>query len=660
MKKFKRLLAGLSASAIACSASAFSAFVPIASAADMTAIEMVDDMGLGINLGNTFDCHGCSTTYFGTGWEETNGVKGTGWIGADSWTVNSTETAWGNPVTTHAMIDALKNAGFDSLRIPITWFENSDPETHDINDAYLARIKEVVDYAYDNDMYVIINMHWDWAHASDAQQAYFKAAGKSNAYWLTGGMDALPQFKTMWTEIATYFKDYDSHLVFEDMNEVTFDYDTLNTFNQSFVELVRATGGNNADRLLLLAGANDDLTMTCSDKYIVPDDDKVAVSVHYYYPTPWAVATVSDPNAPGYWGYQGTWGTEQDKQDVYNLFAKMKACFVDRGIPVILGEYGVVTTPEAGKDPDDVVEYLNTIASSALATSGVTSYLWDAGDAGDMKTFSRTSMQFQNENVKNVYTELKTNGSPIEFEYDIKKTTQTSDRATVTLSGGGDYSIDLAPYAAANIKQVILKGTAGAGWGVSFPATNSDGSTRNWTSEAGQTGDDGTAVINIDGVFETDTGDKENYTLTMAGSMNFQQWWGTDGATLESVTLVFDEETTFTDMEISVTAKEKSATDTTESTEATEATEDTENTEATENTEDTSALEMDIAGDANHDGKVNVLDVITVNRVIMGKEEISPQGLVNIDFNKNGKPDSEESLTIMKLALGLITDKDIA
>lgn len=662
MKKFQKMLSALTAAVLTCSMSAGFAVAP--SAADKTAVEIVNDMGLGWNLGNTFDCAGASETYFGLGWvADENGNKGTGWIDKASWNVNSTETAWGNPITTKAMIDAVHAEGFNSIRIPVTWFENSDPTTYDIDDAYLARVKEVVDYAYDNNMYVIVNMHWDCS------------GGNNSKYWLDAGMDALPRYKTMWTEIANYFKDYDNHLVLESMNEVPFDYSTLNTFNQTFVDVVRGTGSGNADRLLLLAGANDDLTKTCNPEYKLPDDKMIAVSIHYYYPSIFAVATKDST-----WGYTDKWGTDAEKQEVYNLFAKMKAYYADEGIPVILGEYGVVTNENGGKDHDSIVAYLDTIASSALATDGVTAFLWDAGNAGDMQYFNRQSLQWFNQDYADIYKNLRENGTDIEFEYNIKKNTETSSSATVNLSGEGDYQVDLGPYAGKGItiKQVILNGTAGAGWGVSFPATNPDGSNRNWTSEAGQTGADGTVTIDLDGVFEGDNG-TEDYVLSLAGNMTLSKWWGTEGATLNSVTLVFDKEITYTDMEISVTAKEKQqpSTEATEETETeatetesvteteTEATEtesvtETE-TEATETeTQNESASESTPAvtkiGDATEDGTVNIVDVIAINKAVMGKENLTPQALANIDLNKNGKADSEESLAILKYIVGMLTE----
>lgn len=194
----------------------------------------------------------------------------------------------------------------------------------------------------------------------------------------------------MWKEIATYFKDYDNHLVFEDMNEVTFDYSVLNKFNQSFVDNVRATGGNNKDRLLLLAGANADLTKTCNSSYIVPDDDMLAVDIHYYTPPTFCVMKQNEN-----WGGTlpaTTWGTNAEKTDLANNFAKLKTNFVDKGIPVIIGEYGVLTNE--GKEQESIRDFVKTVAGTALSMNGVAGYLWDDSDSGGHKYFSRKNLSF--------------------------------------------------------------------------------------------------------------------------------------------------------------------------------------------------------------------------------------------------------------------------
>ncbi|MDE7121916.1 MAG: glycoside hydrolase family 5 protein, partial [Oscillospiraceae bacterium] len=463
-------------------------------AADKSAIQIVNEMGMGWNLGNTFDC-----------WN----TRG--------WTTD-TETAWGNVTTTQDMITAIKASGFDSIRIPVTWYENiTDPATYDIDDAYLARIKEVVDYAYANNMYVIVNMHWDWE--------------SGGSLWLNKGAEALPQFKTMWTEIANYFKDYDQHLVFESMNEVTFDYDVLNNFNQSFVDVMRQSGGNNADRLLLLAGKNDDLTLTCSDSYVVPDDDMVAVSIHYYTPSTFCVA---DINAS--WGHTETWGTETEIQDVYNNFNKMKETFVDKGIPVIVGEYGVLTTEKDQKDRDDIKLYLNTVASTALAIDGLSAFLWDAGNAGDMQFFDRKELKWFDPTIEAVYKNLKQNGAGIRFEYESTK------EVTIPLAEYKDeygYTVNIAGYGAngEKLEKVILNGkftgSEAAVYGIGFGA-KIDGQSNSWAAEIASVDSSGTGTAIFDGIFEDEKIGDIPYEFEFS-YLQIQHWWG-GTADLDSIT----------------------------------------------------------------------------------------------------------------------------
>ena len=374
MKKFKKALSALTAVTTLMTAAAGGAgSLGTAAAETKTAVELVQDMGLGWNLGNTFDC-------WGTNWSSGNAT-------ADSW-----ETSWGNAKTTQEMITEIHNYGFNSVRIPITWYKATDPTTFDINDDYLARIKEVIDYCYNEDMYVIINMHWDWVDPSNNANL-----------WLNKGLSAETQFKTMWKEIATYFKSYDNHLVFEDMNEVWWEnnytssasasYTTLNTLNQDFVDVVRATGGNNADRLLVLAGANADLTKTCNSAYIVPDDDMVAVDIHYYTPANFCVRKASDS-----WGTnQTTWGTASDKSDMLNALNKLKTRFIDSGTPVIIGEYGVLTNE--GKDQASIEEFVKTMAEYAKGINGMSSFLWDDSDSGGHKYFSRKNLTWFDETI---------------------------------------------------------------------------------------------------------------------------------------------------------------------------------------------------------------------------------------------------------------------
>lgn len=368
MKIFKKALAAASSAAMAASmCTAGIGSLGTVSAADMSAIDIVNDMGLGWNLGNTFDSWGTSSY----------ADKSQGYV--------DNETAWGNVHTTQDIIDAVKAQGFNSVRIPVSWGDNVDSSTFDINDKYLARIKEVIDYCYNNDMYAIINMHWDWESGGSG--------------FLNKGSAALPQFKAMWSEIATYFADYDNHLVFESLNEVTFDYSTLNSFNQSFVDTVRAAGGNNSDRLLVCSGSNADLEKTCNSQYKVPADDMVAVDIHYYTPATFCVAKSTDT-----WGYTTTWGTDSEKNEMVNNFEKLKTTFVDKGIPVIVGEYGVLT--DEGKDKTSIHEFNKTVATLGKSYDGIATYLWDDSDSGGHKYFSRSKLAWHDSEMGAIYKEI--------------------------------------------------------------------------------------------------------------------------------------------------------------------------------------------------------------------------------------------------------------
>ena len=641
MKLFQKISSAITACALTVSITAGSSIALLSNvkAADETAIDIVNAMGMGWNLGNTFDCH--STR---------------------AWTTD-TETAWGNPTTTQDMISAIKASGFDSVRIPVTWYENlADESTYDIDDAYLARIKEVVDYAYANDMYVIINMHWDWI--------------SDGSLWLNQGMTAMPQFQTMWTEIANYFKDYDNHLVFESMNEVTFEYDVLNNFNQSFVDVIRKSGGNNADRLLLLAGKNDDLAMTCTDSYVVPDDNMVAVSIHYYTPSTFCVANIDST-----WGHAETWGTESEIQDLYNNFNKMKETFVDKGIPVIVGEYGVLTQEKDQKNKDDIIKYLKTVASTSLAIDGISAYLWDAGNAGDMQFFDRKNLTWFNSDIQNLYKDLKANGTNIHFEYASTK------EITIPLESYKDdagYTVNIAGYGAngEKLEKVILNGKLtgeeAAGYGIGFSATR-DGQSGQWTAETATVGADGTGTAIFDGIFSSENGE-ENYEFEF-DYLQIQNWWG-GTAELDSITLVFDKGvTTVTVVEgqikpttptestepiptesVGVTEVTVPTEPTNNTTESTEPTNDT--TEPTEPINDTTEPSTNptatLLGDANIDNEVDIVDVITMNKTILGQKILEGQALKNADLNKNGMVEPEESLAVMKYIVKLITADDLA
>ncbi|WP_157975947.1 cellulase family glycosylhydrolase [Lewinella sp. IMCC34191] len=319
-----------------------------------------------------------------------------GWNLGNSLEVPTGETDWGNPATTKRLIDSVAAAGFNVLRIPTAWNSYADPNTLVIDPAWLARVKEVVDYGRANEMYVILNSHWDggWLEEKPFYADQESVNAKQKAYW---------------TQIANYFADYDEHLLFAGTNEVRADYnnptdeyiEVQQSYLQTFVDAVRATGGNNLDRSLIVQTYNTNIWHGL-EHFTLPTDvvaDRLFVEVHSYDPynytlnpniseactvwgTPWAEGDVCD------------WGQEDYHDD---LFARVKAEWVDEGVPVILGEFGVVRRSSlTGQERADHLAsrayYLDYIVSEARE-NGIVPVYWDNGWAGDngFALFDRTT-----------------------------------------------------------------------------------------------------------------------------------------------------------------------------------------------------------------------------------------------------------------------------
>lgn len=309
-----------------------------------------NEMGQGINLGNTME----ATKALG---EIDNFKEATDF-----------EQAWAAPITTEAMIKGMHSYGFNTLRIPVAWSSMvSKDGKYTINEKMLGRVEEIINYGLNNGMYVIINDHWDygwWGQFGSSDPEVVKKA------WA--------RYESYWTQITERYKDYSDHLIFESANEelcvagftaevdsdgykvgdgdstkMTTDqaYELANQINQKFVDIVRASGGNNAYRHLLIAGINTNIGMTTNDKFVMPTDtaengvSKLSVSVHYY--DPWAFC--GDGNSGDY--------TASDKQHTQKTFALLEK-FTKAGYGVMIGEYGVCN-PRQDKVTDwlyDVME----------------------------------------------------------------------------------------------------------------------------------------------------------------------------------------------------------------------------------------------------------------------------------------------------------------
>lgn len=325
---------------------------------DMTSQELVSSMKIGWNLGNTLDV--CQADRDGDGKINEHVKEGE----------KVDETLWGNPFATQELFDALLEDGINAVRIPVTWRDHID-EQGNIDEEWLNRVQEVVDYAYNIGMYVIINIHHDGGGDPNFGAWICHAA--------TDYEGTLSRYKTLWTQIAERFENYDERLIFESMNEVGFDslqlntaYETLNNLNQEFVNLIRGSGGNNPERHLLIAGYWTDIAMTCDNRYKMPDDPagKLILSVHYY--TPWQFCTTN---------IQNTWGTASEQQQMEDLVGRMNSTYVENGVPVIIGEYAA-----SGNDIDSCVFFIEKFVK-LCSDYGIATFLWDNGGQVNRTTY---------------------------------------------------------------------------------------------------------------------------------------------------------------------------------------------------------------------------------------------------------------------------------
>lgn len=336
---------------------------------DISTMDVVREMGYGINLGNTLESCG-------------------DWINGSS--PSSYEKAWGSPIITSEAIQGYANAGFGVLRIPVAWSNMmADDGTYTINPDYADRVQEVVDMALGTGMYVIVNIHYDNGWISK-----FPENVDEN----------MKRYTTMWKQIAELFRDRGDKLVFESQNEALgweslwnrysgtngaekqSSYDLVNRVNQAFVDTVRATGGNNAKRHLLISGYNTDIDLTCDELFKMPSDPagRLAVSVHYYNPS---TLTIIENDAD--WGKAKTdWGSESDIAELNRCMDLLKATFIDNGIPVIVGEYGCFGK---NKTRETKESYMLDV-SSAMYEIGACPILWDT--SGD--EYDRNNARFRN------------------------------------------------------------------------------------------------------------------------------------------------------------------------------------------------------------------------------------------------------------------------
>ncbi|MDG0835467.1 glycoside hydrolase family 5 protein [Pelomonas saccharophila] len=319
---------------------------------NITSMQMSKEMSPGWNIGNTLDA-------------------------------TPTETSWGQPLINQALMNGIKSAGFKSIRLPVTWTPHVDANDN-IDPVWMARVTQVVKYARNAGLYVVMNLHHEGGWLDDTTYA---AQPANNA-----------RLTKLWTQIANNFKDYDDYLLFAAMNEVgkqntvwgaPKDPEWLsvqNGYNQVFVNAVRATGGNNAKRHLVAQAYETNIDISYASAVLPADTiaNRLFFEIHYYDPYDF---TINGNSTMWQWGATATNPTETwaDEPYVDAEFQKMKTRFVDQGVPVLMGEYGAYLKPAYPGMAPYRKAWAQYVTRSAWL-HGLVPMWWDTGEMIDRVT----------------------------------------------------------------------------------------------------------------------------------------------------------------------------------------------------------------------------------------------------------------------------------
>jgi len=454
-----------------------------------TATEIVADMVIGWNLGNSLDSFVAGQTGL------------------------TTETSWGNPYSTKAMIDGIKEAGFNAVRVPVTWYNHMDASTNQIDKEWMDRVEEVVNYVLDNDMYCIINVHHD-----TGEKGWLKAS--------ENGIDTKKaKFKAIWEQVSERFGDYGDKLLFEGFNELLDEESNwtkpgeeagriTNELNQLFVDTVRASGKKNATRCLIVntycAGANKDVLKY----FVLPEDtvaDKLIVETHIYQP--YYFTSEVSPDVTD-WAN----GKPTLESYIYNMYEN----FIKKGTPVIIGEFGAV-------DKDNLkprMSWLRFFVDTCYKY-GIKCFWWDNGNAAEYEIFDRTTLEITEPDLLEVMMTEATGGSYVfpKVEEVPEEPKEKDPNLCANKNSWSNY-INSGNGAAGNVKitdngvRVSVEQPGGNAWDVQF-------------SYVGLTFEQGvTYKVSF------------NYTGTPAQTMNFHMMQNYDPyVTYATVALEYKEET---------------------------------------------------------------------------------------------------------------------
>lgn len=317
----------------------------------LSAMEIVAQMGKGFNIGNSFDANGGVST-----------------------NIYSQETSWGNSQVSPELMHGIAEAGFKTVRIPITWYRHvSDDGTYTVTPEWMARIKEVVGYAYDEGLFVIINLH---------HEPWINKATLADDRELVG-----QELTAIWAQIADAFADYDQHLIFEAMNEpraagtnyewtgTKKEYDAVNYLNQLFAETIRTDAkGNNGERALMIPGYAASSSASILNSIVIPTIDgeqlnNVIISVHCYDPYNFCLSDEQVSFNPK---------NSSDTAGITNLISNLKNRFISKGIPAVIGECGCTNTKNNNDSRAAWFRFMGTKTEEA----GIPAIVWDNGAGG--------------------------------------------------------------------------------------------------------------------------------------------------------------------------------------------------------------------------------------------------------------------------------------
>lgn len=317
-------------------------------------VEFAKKLGNGWNLGNTLDS--CDK-----GSSEKKGLE--------------SEIYWGNPYTTKEMIEAVKAAGFNSVRIPITWAQHMNDD-YTVDEAWLNRVNQIVDWVLDCGMYAIINVHHD--------DAFWLITDKANEEKATQILTKI------WSQVSEHFKDYDERLVFETMNEPRVvgcetewsgnseQYEVVNNLNMAALKAIRSSGGGNEKRFVMITTYAARYESEQISALRLPEDSRVLVSVHYYYGTAHSSEYLDCEEKL----------TLSDKMSIYNTFKSFYKTFIKKGYGVVLGEFGWTDRTNL-ENLADKAEFFVAAANKF----GIPCIVWDNG--GNFRLFDRATLTWE-------------------------------------------------------------------------------------------------------------------------------------------------------------------------------------------------------------------------------------------------------------------------